>query len=786
MLDCISRCIRTIFADFLGASSHIRYRRRPRLGFHDGRYQASHHRGYHTILQTSRHLRRDTYQLRQSQVAARYQTTHAFPSTEAYSEPPPLSFSRSDEDEKTASDNSLSGERSVVEKHSPEARDPRRERQLDQELVWLRDPVKLAENTISLLRKDDHERALETVRKASKSVPCSVSWNHLIDYDMSKGKIQKAIKKFNEMKKRAQQPDAQTYTILLRGLSWQAHLPETLSRALKIYHSMSAKNCPVKPNIIHTNAMLKVCALARDMDTLWAVAAKLPRKGAGSPDNLTITIILNAIRTVAWHGDEDLQDESVDELSIRRQRAVVQGRKLWEEIIPRWRAGDFWIDEEVVCAMGRLLLLGSTRQDFEDVLSLVEQVMRIPREERKLSDRAEPAENQPAIGPGTAEAQAFGPAEAQALGPEGATAMENDQADSSDLENDESSSPLSASDATLTPALTNVFGRELSPTTSTSIPRPGRNTLSLLLDACISLRAIPSGQFYWGLLTSPMGPYDVTPDSENYHMYLRLLRVQRASSVAADLVADMHTGSLKDMGVLQPKTIRIALSCCVRDKNNAHANAHAHRILQTMFQAFAYPDPRAMEIFVQMTLWAARRDFRAGIRGLQAMDRGMTVLNRAGNYGGGADKRREVLQLTLKAVGACDEVARAAGDRLENKERKWLTERKMTWGAWIGRTRRQLSEKGERAGRPEADDGVDEDGRAKEEGSAKQVRRRSGGGDDNDDDVEEKKVAVVAAPTRRRREIIPGSMESRVGSEKRMAAARRRMRRSGEFDFYGE
>lgn len=199
MLDCISRCIRTIFADFLGASSQIRYRQRPRLGFHDGRYQASHHRGCHTILQTTRYLRRDTYQLRQSEVAARYQSTHAFPSREAYSEQPPLSFSRSDKDEKTASDNLLSRERSVVEKHSPEARDSRRERQLDQELVWLRDPVKLADNTISLLRKDDHERALETVRKASKSVPCSVSWNHLIDYDMSKGKVQKAIKKFNEV-----------------------------------------------------------------------------------------------------------------------------------------------------------------------------------------------------------------------------------------------------------------------------------------------------------------------------------------------------------------------------------------------------------------------------------------------------------------------------------------------------------------------------------------------------------------------------------------------------------
>ncbi|KAL9008265.1 MAG: hypothetical protein Q9173_006595 [Seirophora scorigena] len=775
MLDCISRCIRTIFADFLGGSSQILYRRRPRLGFHDGRYQASPHRGYHTILQTTRDLRRDTYQPRQIQVAARHQTTHAFPSTEAYSVPPPLSFSRSDGDEKTASNDSLSRERSVVEKHSPKAHDPRRERQLDQELVWLRDPLKLAENTISLLRRDDHEKALDTVRMASKSISCSVSWNHLIDYDMSKGKVQKAIKKYNEMKKRAQQPDAQTYTILLRGLSWHPHLPETLSRALKIYHSMYAHNCPVKPNIRHTNAMLKVCALARDMDTLWGVAAKLPTKGAGAPDNLTITIILNAIRTIAWHGDEDLQDESLDELSIRRQRAVVQGRKLWEEIMPRWRAGDFWIDEELVCAMGRLLLLGSTRQDFEDILSLAEQVMGIPRQGRKLSDRAEPAENQPAIAPGTAEAQA--------VGPEGATAIKTGKADSSDLENDESTSPPSASDATLTPALANVFRREIPPPTSMSIPRPGCNTLSLLLNACISLRAIPSGQSYWGLLTSPKGPYDITPDSENYHMYLRLLRVQRASSIAADLIEHMHTGSLKDKGVLQPKTIRIALSCCSRDKNNPHTNAHAHRILQIMFQAFAYPDPRAMEIFVQIMLGVARTDFRAAIRGLQAMDRGMMVLNRAGNYGGGTDKRREVLQLTLKVVGACDTVAGLAGDRLERKERKWLTERKTTWGAWIGRTRRQLSEKGEGRGRAEADgadedgrrteaDGVDEDGRA-EEGSARQVR--------SGDDVGEK---VSVAP--RRREIIPGSMESRVGSEKRMAAARRRMRRSGEFDFYGE
>ncbi|KAI4144395.1 MAG: hypothetical protein L6R39_004203, partial [Caloplaca ligustica] len=152
---------------------------------------------------------------------------------------------------------------------------------------------------------------------------------------------------------------------------------------------MFADNCPVKPNIIHTNTVLKVCALAKDMDALWGIAAKLPTRGPGASNNLTFTIILNAIRNIAWHNDKDLPDETLEEKGLRRQRAVMQGRRMWEEIIPRWRAGDMWIDEELVCAMGRLLLLGSTEKDYRDVLALADQVMAIPRQERRVADREE-------------------------------------------------------------------------------------------------------------------------------------------------------------------------------------------------------------------------------------------------------------------------------------------------------------------------------------------------------------------------------------------------------------
>ena len=67
------------------------------------------------------------------------------------------------------------------------------------ELRWLKDPVKLADHTVKLLRRDDFPRALELVRLASKDVECTVSWNHLIDYEMSKARVIEAVKLYNDV-----------------------------------------------------------------------------------------------------------------------------------------------------------------------------------------------------------------------------------------------------------------------------------------------------------------------------------------------------------------------------------------------------------------------------------------------------------------------------------------------------------------------------------------------------------------------------------------------------------
>ncbi|KAI4130524.1 MAG: hypothetical protein LQ347_003336 [Umbilicaria vellea] len=69
------------------------------------------------------------------------------------------------------------------------------------ELPFLKDPLKLADHVLGLLRQGEQRKALETVRLAtSKMVPCTVSWNHLVDYEMSKGHAAVALKLYNEVR----------------------------------------------------------------------------------------------------------------------------------------------------------------------------------------------------------------------------------------------------------------------------------------------------------------------------------------------------------------------------------------------------------------------------------------------------------------------------------------------------------------------------------------------------------------------------------------------------------
>lgn len=484
------------------------------------------------------------------------------------------------------------------------------------------------------------------------------------------------------MKKRAQQPDAHTYTIVLRGLSWHPHYEQSLPRALSVYHSMYAENCPVKPSIIHTNAVLRVCALARDLDALWGVAAKLPTHGKGAPNNLTFTTILNAVRTIAWNdGSEDAKnmDETVEERAARRQRAVMQGRKMWDEIIGRWRGGDMLIDEELVCSMGRLLLLGRAERDYDDVLSLLEQTMAIPRQIPRLGKPArgsylsaaevQSEDMKPELHQSTTGSDSS--LEAISFASDGVPEPSSDE----DLDTDYS--PGGEFDVVSQPA-----------SRSSSYAFPGRNTLSLVVDACLRMQAVRPAQDYWGLLTAPSGPYNIVPDAENYHMYLRLLRVQRASRLSVELVQEMRRGLTGRTNVVQAKTFRIALSCCVRDKNNRNVLEHAGKLVRMMQDTLEEPDVRSLEMYISVALHRKGRDWRSimgVLRGTEVGVRNLRSLLAYVEKGKRETRKSDVMEFVRKLIGAYDIVITMGAEEMGRDERQLCMEQRNTLASWLTR-----------------------------------------------------------------------------------------------------
>jgi hypothetical protein len=67
------------------------------------------------------------------------------------------------------------------------------------ELTYLGDPLKLADHVFHLVRQNKFDEAELLVQTASKSFPCTVSWNHLMDWQLSQGKVNVAIKTYNEV-----------------------------------------------------------------------------------------------------------------------------------------------------------------------------------------------------------------------------------------------------------------------------------------------------------------------------------------------------------------------------------------------------------------------------------------------------------------------------------------------------------------------------------------------------------------------------------------------------------
>jgi pentatricopeptide repeat protein len=433
--------------------------------------------------------------------------------------------------------------------------DQENKKSLEIELRYLKDPLKLSEHVKYTLKCEKPEKALDLCRLASKTMSCVVSWNAVIDYLMKKWKVNEALKVYNEMKKRAQFPDAYTYMMVLRGLGYKRQgthdtpvKEENVSKAISIYTSMNAPTSRVKPNIFHTNATLNVCALALDMDALWSVAGQIPPKGPNAADRMTYTIILNAIRHSAY--GKNPAGAPLEQIAARRQKAVDEGRRVWMDVIRKWRAGEVAIDEDLVASMGRLLLTSKRIEDWDNVLDLVQQTMNIERLIAPVGSPDRHTEHVPQVDI-----------------PEAPKAGEED-ADEEGYTNTSAAKAFKVVKPSQPEHATSKGTRPL------VWAEPGPQVLSLLVDACQQMRIPRVASSYWELLTTA-SQRSVEPDLENFDRQLRLFASNRASAKAAKLLRE----DLPAAGI-EPKnsTFRIAMSACQRDmKNRLGARHHHHR-----------------------------------------------------------------------------------------------------------------------------------------------------------------------------------------------------------------
>ncbi|KUI60543.1 hypothetical protein VP1G_07748 [Cytospora mali] len=415
----------------------------------------------------------------------------------------------------------------------------RMRRATKKELQLTTDPYHIADNVLTKLKGGDFEKALLLTREASRDKQCVVSWNHLIEHEFRNKKIHSAIKLYHEMKKRAQLPNAQTFTIIFKGCAASQHPTTAVGEAVKIYNTMLSSS-RLKPNVIHLNAVLDVCARAQDIESMFVILRSADKLRA--PNNLTYTIILNALRhQKSNHKDLDGTTEEKDEAVRKSVETTLQRAGLvWDEVMSRWKKGEIIMDEELMCARCRILLLGGPQQTGA-VLSLISEILDVPRLDKKQpaapkasGEEAPKAESEPEPRPPQKQQKVQGP----------------------------------------------------------SRPIAGNNTLSVIMRALGQDRRTKLAAKYWDIMTQK---FNIVPDKGNYLDYLETLTTGNSSGKAARMIQAIPA-KLVDEWI-----IKRGLLLCHFDTYNLNAFENATVIFDSMLKKMRVPDAECMKLYLQIS-----------------------------------------------------------------------------------------------------------------------------------------------------------------------------------------
>lgn len=446
-------------------------------------------------------------------------------------------------------------------------------RHLRMELLWLKDPAKLAQTVKRILAKGELQKALNIVRLASTSENKPiVAWNAILSYVAEQRDFKSAFKLYNEMKKRAQYPDSYTAVHFLRGLAQKPVGSEQVRLAIHLHESLGAENSKVERSIIHTNAAMQVCINAHDYDSMWTLVSKLPDQGRGAADQITFDAILTSLRK-----DVETKPRSDTDYEEKVAKTIRDGRGIWQDVIRRWKKGYLKLDESLVCNYLRLLLLDPSHGTSLEVLSIIEETMGISTKVQ----RAEHAKITPAHGTDQMSGQAR-------------------------------------------------HGQK-------HVARciPGKIALSVILQTYLGLNkqhsaTFPPIDYHWNTLTKQLG---VQPDLENYHSLLRNYMFWHDSKHALETIEEMRGSNKQDLVPGRTAYI-LAFTACAREANAFRSNrairvrpvsmrgAHsrttsttsqvsdgltsilqrAHKLFDDMLQGSAYVPSRPMAKFLECAI----------------------------------------------------------------------------------------------------------------------------------------------------------------------------------------
>ncbi|KAJ1984886.1 hypothetical protein H4R33_004227 [Dimargaris cristalligena] len=141
---------------------------------------------------------------------------------------------------------------------------------------------------IKLNKLDD---AIALTMNSPGRLQSPVVWNLLIFACSEKGALNRALKLYNQIKKRGLRPDSHTYTALLRCCA-QSHSPRAVAEADKVYEYLQTNQTP---SLIHSNAMLRVYARHGRTDEMIEFYRTMPPSGNQAPDEVTYTITMQAM-----------------------------------------------------------------------------------------------------------------------------------------------------------------------------------------------------------------------------------------------------------------------------------------------------------------------------------------------------------------------------------------------------------------------------------------------------------------------------------------------------------